>query len=123
MSRFVLLDSTVIFDHLLGRFGRREFLRELVLRGFVLACCSVNITETYAGLRLSEELRTEALLQSLDCLTVTPEIAKRAGLIRRDWLKKGYNLSYSDVTIASVAITHDAPLLTENSKHFPMSEI
>jgi tRNA(fMet)-specific endonuclease VapC len=119
----VLLDSSVIFDHLNGRFGRTEFLDHLVEQGHVLACCSVNITEVYAGLRPGEEDKTGAFLNSLEYLPVTPAIARQAGLLRRDWQKKGQTLSYSDVTIAAVALGGQVPLLTGNRKHFPMPEL
>lgn len=120
----ILLDSSVIFDHLNGRFGRTEFLDQLVGdQGHVLACCPVNFTEVYAGLRPGEEDRTAAFLDSLEYLPVTPEIARQAGLLRRDWQKKGHTLSYTDVTIAAVALGNQVPLLTDNRKHFPMPEL
>jgi tRNA(fMet)-specific endonuclease VapC len=89
-------------------------------QGHVLACCPVNITEVYAGLRPGEEFKTNAFLNSLEYLPVTPDIAREAGLLRRDWRTKGQTLSYSDVTIAAVALTNGVPLLTDNRKHFPM---
>jgi tRNA(fMet)-specific endonuclease VapC len=119
----VLLDSSVIFDHLNGRYGRTEFLEQLMEQGRVLACCSVNLTEVYAGLRPDEEDRTAAFLSSLEYLPVTPEIARKAGLLRREWRNKGQTLSYTDVTIAAVALTNEVPLLTDNRKHFPMPEL
>jgi predicted nucleic acid-binding protein len=54
---------------------------------------------------------------------VTPAIAKQAGLLRRDWRKKGHTLSYTDVTIAAVALSNEVPLLTDNRKHFPMPQL
>ena len=54
---------------------------------------------------------------------MTPEIARQAGLLRRDWRAKGYTLSYTDVTIAAVALANQSPLLTDNRKHFPMPEL
>jgi len=119
----ILLDSSVIFDHFNGRRGRTEFLDHLVDQGHVLACCAVNITEVYAGLRPGEETKTKAFIDSLEYLPVTPAIARHAGLLRRDWQKKGQTLSYTDVTIAAVALSHRAPLLTDNRKHFPMPEL
>ena len=115
----VLLDSSVVFDHLNGRYGRTQFLDQLIQQGHVLACCPVNITEVYAGLRPGEEAKTEAFIDSLECLPVTPAIARQAGLLRRDWRAKGQTLSYTDVTIAAVALANGVPLLTDNRKHFP----
>ena len=119
----ILLDTSVIFDHLNARFGRTAYLAQLIEQGHLLACCPVNITEVFAGLRPGEESKTEAFLDSLECLPVTPAIAKQAGLLRRDWQKKGQTLSYTDVTIAAVALSNQVPLLTDNRKHFPMPEL
>lgn len=119
----ILLDSSVIFDHLNGRFGRSEFLAQLIEQGDVLACCPVNLTEVYAGLRFGEEAKTEDFLGALEYLPVTPEIARQAGPLRRDWQKKGHTLSYTDVTIAAVALANHVPLLTDNRKHFPTPEL
>ena len=119
----VLLDSSVIFDHLNGRKRRSEFLAQLIDQGHILACCSVNVTEVYAGLRAGEEKGTAAFLESLHFLPVTPDIARQAGLLRRDWRTRGHTLSYADVTIAAVALTNRSPLLTDNRKHFPRAEL
>ena len=115
----IFLDSSVIFDHLNGRFGRTEFLDELIEQGHLLACCPVNITEVYAGLRPGEEEKTAAFIESLEFFPVTAEIARQAGLLRRDWQKKGQTLSYTGVTIAAAALANGSPLVTDNRKHFP----
>ena len=119
----ILLDSSVIFDHLNGRSGRTAYLEHLLDQGHSLGCCPVNLTEVYAGLLPGEELRTRAFLDDLNFYPVTREIAGRAGLLRRDWRRKGQTLSYTDVTIAAVALEYRLPLLTDNRKHFPMPEI
>ncbi len=119
----ILLDTTVIVDHLNGRRGRTAFLDGLIDQGHVLACCVVNITEVYGGLRPSEETRTQLFIDSLECLPLTPAIARQAGLLRRDWRLKGHTLSHADVTIAAVAIANHSPLLTDNQKHFPQHEV
>jgi predicted nucleic acid-binding protein len=115
----LFLDTTVIFDHLNGRNGRSELLDELLEQGHLLGCCPVNITEVYAGIRPGEEQGTERFLDTLKWLPVTAAIARHAGLLRRDWRAKGQTLSYTDVTIAAVALAHQTPLLTDNRKHFP----
>ena len=73
--------------------------------------------------RIPRQTRGTAFLNSLEYLPVTPEIARQAGLLRRDWQKKGQTLSYTDVTIAAVALSGEVPLLTDNRKHFPMPEL
>jgi tRNA(fMet)-specific endonuclease VapC len=119
----LLLDSSVIFDHLNSRSGRTEHLMSLLDQGHTLACCAVNITEVYAGLRPGEEPATKLFLDTLDFFPITREVARSAGSLRRKWRQKGQTLSYTDVTIAAVAIENGVALLTDNRKHFPMSEI
>jgi tRNA(fMet)-specific endonuclease VapC len=119
----ILLDTSVIFDHLNGRFGRTAYLDDLLKQGHMLACCPVNFIEVYSGLRPGEEEITKDFLYSLEFYPVTQEIATQAGLLRRDWRQKGQTLSYTDVTIAAVAVANGLALLTDNRKHFPMPEL
>lgn len=88
-----------------------------------MACCSINVTEVYAGLRPGEEAKTERLLGSLNFYLVTREIAKQAGDLLNVWRQKGRTLSLPDVTIAAVALANDLVLLTGNGKDFPMPEL
>ena len=119
----ILLDTSVMLDHLNGRGGRTEHLDHLIEQGHVLACCPVNITEVYASLRTGEEEKTNMFLGSLELVPVTAETARQAGLLRRDWRQRGHALSYSDVTIAAVALHRRLPLLTDNRERFPMPEL
>jgi predicted nucleic acid-binding protein len=119
----ILLDSSVILDHLNGRRDRTAYLEKLLDEGHLLGCCPVNITEVYAGLRPTEEAMTKLFIDDLEFFAVTPDIAMEAGLLRRDWRLQGQTLSYTDVTIAATALHHRLPLLTDNGKHFPMSDL
>ena len=119
----ILLDTSVIFDHLNGRFDRTEYLADLLKQGHTLACCPVNFTEVYSGLRPGEEEQTKEFLHSLEFYAITQEIAAQAGLLRRDWRQRGQTVSYTDVTIAAVAVANGLDLLTDNRKHFPMPEL
>ena len=47
----VLLDTTVIVDTLNGKKARYEFLDALLAQRNLLACCSINVTEVFAGVR------------------------------------------------------------------------
>src|ERR1035438_5387606 len=68
----ILTDTSVIFDHLNGRYGRSAYLEQLIEQGHVLACCPVNITEVYAGLRSGEATKTAAFLDTLECFARDP---------------------------------------------------
>lgn len=118
-----LLDTSVIIDVLNGKRDREALLKGLLLQGDLLACCAVNISEVYAGMRPKEETKTEAFLQSLDFYEINWEVAKRAGLLKRDYGKKGQTLSLSDTTIAAVALAYNLTLITDNLKHYPLPEL
>lgn len=60
-----LLDTSVIIDVLNGKHNQDALLKGLLSQGDLLACCAVNVSEVYAGMRPKEETKTEALLQSL----------------------------------------------------------
>jgi tRNA(fMet)-specific endonuclease VapC len=118
-----LLDSSVLIDALNGRNGRPQLLTQISQQDILLACCSVNVTELYMGMRTGEEAKTERFLRSLEFYTVTWEIAQLAGNLFRQWRRKGQTLGLADVTIAAVALTHKLVLVTDNQKHFPMREL
>jgi predicted nucleic acid-binding protein len=118
-----LLDSSVIIDAINGRNGRAELLEELIEEGTLLACCPINITEIYMGMRTHETEKTDAFLASLEFYPVTREIAKYAGALYSEHRRKGLTLALPDLTIAAVAIMNKLQLATDNSKDFPMPEL
>jgi predicted nucleic acid-binding protein len=118
-----LLDTSVIIDVLNGKRNRDQLLKGLLSQGDMLACCAVNISEVYAGMRPKEESKTESLLQSLEYYEIIWDIARLAGLLKRDYSKKGQTLSLSDTTIAAVALEYNLTLITDNLKHYPMPQL
>jgi predicted nucleic acid-binding protein len=118
-----LLDSGILIDALNGKRGRRELIDQLIQDGADMACCSINVTEIYAGLRQGEEAKTERLLRSLKFYPVTWEIAKQAGELQNAWRRQNHTLSLQDTTIAAVALANDLMLVTGNLKDFPMPEL
>jgi predicted nucleic acid-binding protein len=119
-----LLDTSVIIDCINGKRNRAQLLADLVMvGGHTLACCSISVTEVYVGMKPNEETATEKLIRSLVLLPITFDIARLAGLLKGDYLKKGKTLSVPDATIAAVAIHHQIPLITDNVKDFPMKQL
>lgn len=118
-----LLDTSVIIDVLNGKRDRDALLKGLLSQGDMLACCAINVSEVYAGMRPKEESKTEALLQNLDYYEINWEVAKHAGLLKRDYSKKGQTLSLTDTTIAAVALEYNLTLITDNVKHYPMPQL
>lgn len=118
-----LLDTSVIIDALAARRGRRNLLLGLVKQGNLLACCPITVTEVYAGLRPKEEAATEEFLRSLEYYHLTWPVARLAGLMKRDYGRKGTTMTVADATIAAVALVHELTLMTDNVKDFPMKEL
>jgi len=118
-----LLDTSVIIDALNDKRGRPALLLELLKAGHLLACCPINVTEVYAGLRPKEEAATEELLASLKYYSITLPAARLAGILKRDFARRGATLSLGDVILAAVAIDNQLTLLTDNSKDFPMEDL
>jgi len=118
-----LLDTSVIIDAINDKKGRRQLLRDLIEQGNTLGCCPINITEVYTGLRPNEEQATRRFLQSLNLYPLTFSVAELAGLLKRDYGKKGQTLNLGDVLIAATALQNGLPLLTDNTKDFPMKDL
>jgi predicted nucleic acid-binding protein len=123
MGPTCLLDSGIIIDVLNGKRGRPGIIQQLLEQGSELACCSINVTEVYAGLKPGEEIKTARFLKSLRFFEVTWDMAKLAGDLLNQWRQQGRTLSLPDVTVAAVALSHDLILVTNNHKDFPMPEL
>ena len=119
----LLLDTSVIIDAINEKKNRRQFLRALVEQGNVLACCPINVTEVYAGMRPKEEAQTTRFLSSLDYYPITFPVARLAGELKREFGKRGATLSVTDTLIAAVAIQYQISLITDNTKDFPMTDL
>jgi len=74
-------------------------------------------------LRPHEEARTDELLASLQYFPVVWPVARLAGVLKRDYGRKGITMATTDATIAAVAIHHQLVLVTDNLKHYPMKEL
>ncbi len=123
MGPTCLLDLGIIIDVLNGKRGRPEIIQQLLEQGSELACCSINVTEVYAGLNPGEQIKTARFLKSLRFFEVTWDMAKLAGDLLNQWRQQGRTLSLPDVTVAAVALSHDLILVTNNHKDFPMPEL
>jgi len=116
----LLLDTSILIDHLRGDPRAVELLRESARSGEELWSVTAVRTEVRAGLRRGEEGATEALLQALRWQAATVEIADRAGDLARRYLKSHPGVDTVDYIIAAATETLDASLLTLNTRHFPM---
>ena len=118
-----LLDTSVIIDGLNNKRNRSDLLLDLLNAGHLLACCAINVTEIYAGMRPKEKAATERFLESLQYYSISPAAARLAGELKRDHGRRGITLNLGDVTVAAVAISSKLILITDNVKDFPMKGV
>lgn len=119
----VLVDTSVLIDVLRDRAGRPTILQRLVQRGSLLCSCDITLAEVFAGMLDKERAATDALVDSLYYVPSEPEVVRTAGLLRRDWRRKGAALTLADAFLAALALRHGLVFLTDNVKHFPMPDL
>lgn len=117
-----LLDTTILIDLFRGRQEAIVFLDELLQEGSLFVCAIV-VAEIFSGARHEELSKVEEFFEAMNYCPIEYRTAKRAGLYRRDFQRKGVTLSISDTLIAAAAVDHSLTLVTKNVRHFPMSEL
>jgi predicted nucleic acid-binding protein len=116
----ILVDTSVLIDHLRGDEAAQRALANAAQQGERLACSVVTRVEVLAGMRPEEEPPTRRLLSVIDWISVDNEIAERAGVLANRFLRSHPGVDPVDFIIAATAEIHDATLWTRNVKHFPM---
>jgi predicted nucleic acid-binding protein len=117
MARPVLVDTDILIDYLRGHAQAARWLEGLKQPARISV---LSITELYAGVRDGEERETlDRFLEAFDWVGVDGEIARQAGLYRRDF-GKTHGTGLADAVIAACAQAAQATLATLNTRHFPM---
>ena len=107
-----LPDTNILIDVITNRKGHAGLLERLLLERHMLTTCAVIVGEVYTGMRAAEEIQTRALMESLEFLPTTYEIARQ-----------GQTLSLADTTIAAVALAYQCTVITENAKDFQIPQL
>ena len=117
MRRHVLVDTDVMVDFLRGH-PKAVALVQAQSAQIILS--SIVAAELYAGVRGDEELSTlDSLIQLFRIVPVSPELARAAGLYKRDYAKS-HGIGLADAIVAATAQAENADLKTHNTKHYPM---
>lgn len=117
MNQPLMLDTNVIIDY-----SRRLPVAVTYVRGLEESplLSAVVVGELYAGVRDGEERKTlDKLVDSLEVLPLTADIAAVGGLYRRRY-GPSHNVGFNDAMIAATVESHRATLVTLNRRHFPM---
>jgi len=117
MTKHVLVDTDVMVDFLRGHPKAVALVQAQSSR---IIFSSIVAAELYAGARNNEELSTlDRLIYLFRVVPVSPELARAAGLHKRDYAKS-HGIGLADAIIAATAQAENADLKTLNTKHYPM---
>jgi predicted nucleic acid-binding protein len=117
MEQPILLDTDILVDFFRGYSEAVEFVNAHFAR---IILSSIVVTELYAGVKGERE--QTALDSFLSIFRIVPpdlEIAKAAGLYKRDYTKS-HGVGLADAILAATANAENAEFKTLNTKHYPM---
>jgi predicted nucleic acid-binding protein len=117
MGTTVLIDTDCAIDYLRGKVEGKKLIK-LFLEGRAFISV-LSIYELYAGMRKEEQRVTDEFIGACSILLVTEDIAKKAGLSRNNYQRKGITLSVVDCIIGETARHYGHVLATNNRKHYP----
>jgi predicted nucleic acid-binding protein len=115
----VVLDSTILVDHLRGSRPATDFLAGL---DGSPTCSEVTRIEVIQGLRSAERQSAAQLFALLEWVPLDDTVARRAGELGRRWRGSHPGIDVADLAIAATAEILEVPVVTLNLKHFPMFE-
>jgi predicted nucleic acid-binding protein len=118
-----LLDTTVLIDISKGFEPSRSKVRNLISSGAQLAVCSVSVAEFATGLGAEERPQWLEFLRTLLYWDISADAAWRAGVWRYDFARRGIQLATTDALIAATAWQRGATIMTNNARHYPMTEV
>ncbi|MFN6562915.1 MAG: type II toxin-antitoxin system VapC family toxin [Nostoc sp. ChiSLP01] len=116
-----LLDTDTCIYWLNGRQSVRE---KLLAVGWNEVCiCVITAAELYYGAynsnRVSENLaNAEQFIQNLPVVSLTDPALRKFGELKAELRKIGQTISEFDLLIASVALTENYILVTNNTRHY-----
>lgn len=117
MSERILVDTDVMVDYLRGYEKAVEFVKK---HADHIILSSITVAELYVGVRDGQERGIlDEVISLFQVVSVTAEIARAGGLLKRDF-GKSHGVGIADAIIAATAQAENAKVCTLNIKHYPM---
>lgn len=116
----VVLDTSVLVDHLRGFPPAVAALRALWERGEVLAASVLTRVELMVGTTSRQERAYREISRLVEWVPVTLALADRAGTHAASYGRSHGGIDPVDVVIAATVESLGASLWTRNVRHFPM---
>jgi predicted nucleic acid-binding protein len=114
----IVLDSSVLIDHLRGSEGARNALSRVDRAEF--AASVLTRVEVFAGMYPRELWETRRLLDGLNWIEVDRALANEAADLALAYSRAYPGIDAADWVIAATALRLGADLWTQNVRHFPM---
>lgn len=119
MIRPILPDTDVLVDFLRGHAKAVAFVNTHHAR---IILSSIAVAELYAGVKGDgEHAALDGFVSLFRVVPVSAEIAKVAGLYKRDY-GKSHGVGLADAIVAATAEAQNADLKTLNVRHYPMAK-
>lgn len=116
----IVLDTSVLIDHLRGDPHATTALARARRARDDLCASVVTKAELLIGMRSPGHPATQALLEALDWVAVSEEIADLAGTTARRYRASHLGLGLADFLIGATAQHLGGDLWTRNPRNFPM---
>ena len=116
-----LLDTDICIYWLNGKKSVRDKLLEI---GFQeVSICVITVSELYFGaynsIKIKQNLTTaEKFIQNIVVLSLSNQTLKQFGQLKAQLRKTGTPVADFDLLIASIAITENLILVTNNTRHY-----
>ena len=88
--------------------------------GEQVAVCPTVLAEFYSGLTPEDRPRWDNHLANMQFWGHSERAAKQAGHFRYDLARRGLAIGVPDALIAATALEHNATILTDNVRDYPM---
>ncbi len=117
------LDTTALIEFSKRREPAYSQILAWMDNGDSLAVCAISVAEFSAGLSPKEAGEWEEFITALRYWPIRVAEAMRAGQDRSTFARVGTTITVTDALIAAVAREHQAVLVTNNLKDYPMPDV
>lgn len=116
----IVVDTSVLIDNLRGLPETRQALDRAEAGDHNVVASVVTKVELLAGMRSHERRVARDLIDALDWVAVSDEIAEQAGVFARKFRSSHQGIGVADHLVAATVEHLGGELWTRNVKHFPM---
>jgi predicted nucleic acid-binding protein len=116
----IVFDTSILVDHLRKSVPARQAWEGAHASGHRVLASVVTKAELLAGMRSHERQATRALMDALDWVAVSDDIAELGGNLACRFRSSHQGIGLPDVLIGATAQHVGGELWTRNPRHFPM---